>query len=772
VKTSLSRARENFEQETRYPPNDDDLTVHQRVNSDNEFRLQLNRDIRGTKFQMDAQSTTGPRPPAGIDAGLQVTSPESSAILNVPAYLWTNGCGPTAAGMVLGYYDNNGYGNLVSGDAITQTTAVNAMISSSGNYDDYCLPIDSPPDLLPDLSEYPLGDEHPDDSIGDFMKTSQSYHFNYYGWSWFSHMDDALLGYVQYAAPDYYATAENRTFSNLPWDAYKAEIDAGRPVVFLVDTNADGSTDHFVPGVGYNDDGPVNMYACRNTWDTGIHWYEYAAMSDGQPWGIYGVTLFQILADIPVITDTVVINELDPDWDYAEFYNPGDQAVDMTNWQLNDSSGEVVYIFPPFVLQPDAYVVVYEYGDPGDNTSTELYTGGNLDWVSGVGSAALLHDTGVGIDFVRWGTSSDIPPVGTSWGGSNPDGPLYGLVIGRNESSLDTDDGSDWCTQSSSQGSVNVGCGLCYTPGTPVLSSPGNGATTINSRPNFSWLTSTASNEYQIQIDEDSLFATPIISNTLWTQYLPPSYFNDGMYYWRVRGHYTDDGCDTYGIWSDTWHVNIDSTLTGEILLVDDDDNSPDVVSIYTHTLTSLGKTYVIWDTGGTSEPVSNTLNSFDTVVWFTGDAYSGVGYAGEIALGNWLDTGKCLLMSSQDYLYDSGLTPFIDTFLGVDSYTNDVYQDVITGTASIFGDLGPYTLDYFSLENWSDRVSPDLDAGLAFIGDQGDAGVYKDSGDYKTTFLGFPFEAIPSEAGRQDVMAAFLDWCLSSKVYVPLVIR
>jgi hypothetical protein len=247
-------------------------------------------------WPQDAQSTTGPTPQPGIERGYPAPrAPLAQVILSdVPAYTWYRGCGPTAAGMVLGYWDGRGFNDLVSGSAASQTAAVNDMISSQGNWDDYCLPIDYSPNLLPDLSEDPPGDEHTDNCVADLMKTSQSAFYNYYGWSWYSHMDDALEDYVGLVAPQYTADAVNQTWGGITWDTYRAEIDGGRPVVFLVDTDGNGSTDHFVTGIGYGDDGGTPMYAVRDTWDTGIHWFEFAQMASGQPWGIYGATLFRI----------------------------------------------------------------------------------------------------------------------------------------------------------------------------------------------------------------------------------------------------------------------------------------------------------------------------------------------------------------------------------------------------------------------------------------------------------------------------------------------
>ncbi len=244
----------------------------------------------------DAQSTTGPVPPPGIERGAPGMEALAAAVLlDVPAYIWHHGCGPTAAGMVMGYWDSNGFDNLIPGNADTQTPQVDAMISSSGNYEDYCLPRDYwPGPIFPDRSEPPVGDEHRDNCVADLMKTSQSFHSNYYGWSWFSQVDDAMQGYVETVAPEYPATAQNQIWGSFTWSTYRSEIDAGRPVVLLVDTNQDGSTDHFVTGIGYSDQSGTPMYACHDTWGAGVHWFEFAPMANDQPWGIYGATLFQI----------------------------------------------------------------------------------------------------------------------------------------------------------------------------------------------------------------------------------------------------------------------------------------------------------------------------------------------------------------------------------------------------------------------------------------------------------------------------------------------
>jgi hypothetical protein len=254
-------------------------------------------------YPLDAQSTSGPMPPAGVDvAGRLVTSATVTATIpGVPTYAWHHGCGPTAAGMVLGYWDSHGFDGLVAGKAVTQTAAVNEVIASEGlasNYSDYCEPIDSYPDLFSDKSEPPPGDEHPDECLADFMRTSQSAYSNRYGWSWFQDMDQGLEDYVHHVlGPLGASTSSEELFissGTLSWEGYQAEIDAGRPMVLLVDSNSDGSTDHFVTAVGYGLIGDVPHYACHTTWDHGVHWFEFAPIEKGQDWGLFGGITFQI----------------------------------------------------------------------------------------------------------------------------------------------------------------------------------------------------------------------------------------------------------------------------------------------------------------------------------------------------------------------------------------------------------------------------------------------------------------------------------------------
>jgi Divergent InlB B-repeat domain/S-layer homology domain len=220
--------------------------------------------------------------------------------------------------------------------------------------------------------------------------------------------------------------------------------------------------------------------------------------------------------------------------------------------------------------------------------------------------------------------------------------------------------------------------------------------------------------------------------------------------------------------------VNYLQTLPqASILLVDDDDNDPDVRASYTAALSALGRSYAVWDTvNSDNEPGAVALQSYQTVIWFTGhefDGAAGPGASGEANLATFLNggDGRCTILSSQDYFFDRGTTSFMTNYLGLGSAVSDINQSTVQGQGSAFSGMGPYTLSY-PFENFSDRISPAAGAELAFSGNQGDAAISRIGPNYRTIFLGFPFEALPTPQARQDVMAASLDYCATIFADVP----
>ena len=213
-------------------------------------------------------------------------------LANVPAYNWYHGCGPTAAGSIMGYWDLRGYENLfsVSGwDNVKLTANVQQHISSDAHNAKY--------DPTPDAA----GPIPPFTSIACWFQTSMDP--LQFGWSYLSRADNAFFGYAGYCG--YTFTAWNAAYgTQFAWSDLAAEIDAGRPMMFLVDSNGDGDTDHFVPVFGYDDDyqsSGLPYYACYDTWSESetVRWEQFQQM--GYDWGVGYATYVhpEPLSDIP-----------------------------------------------------------------------------------------------------------------------------------------------------------------------------------------------------------------------------------------------------------------------------------------------------------------------------------------------------------------------------------------------------------------------------------------------------------------------------------------
>ncbi|MCH7812822.1 MAG: S8 family serine peptidase [Planctomycetes bacterium] len=304
-------------------------------------------------------------------------------------------------------------------------------------------------------------------------------------------------------------------------------------------------------------------------------------------------------------------------------------------------------------------------------------------------------------------------------------------------------------------------------PGAVVLSSPLDGAVNVALVPTLFWSATAQAAAYDVELATDAAFTNVVFSTTTsdLSAELSPPLGPLTQYFWRVAAI---NPCGPGGV-SPTWTFLTVDVPT--ILLVDDDDNNPNVRSYYTDSLDAMGLGYDLWDTGNSdNEPDAATLSPYSAVIWFTGDEFgggtgpgtAGPGASGEAALASFLDAGGCLFISSQDYLFDRGLTGFMSAYLGVASAINDVGQTSVTGSGSVFGGLGPFLLAY-PFTNYSDNLNPDATAEVAFVGNVSNCAVNKDNGTYRTTFWGFPFEAIPVLADRVTLLTAALDLCGAS---------
>jgi hypothetical protein len=262
------------------------------------------------------------------DIKMPVAQPTESAVLlnNVPAYDWSFGCSPTAAAMMAGYYDNNGYPSVYTGPTNGGVAPMDNSIwgsawingeerklcplsatrqglddrSTRGHVDDYWVVSGhNGPDPYVTNGWTP----HPyDDCTGDFMKTNQAAFNNSDGSTIFTFwVDGGPYGEVNEGDGCYglklffesrgctvmnfynqYIYGYNGNTKGFTFSQYCDMIDRGRPVIIQV-------AGHSMLGMGY--DISTQKVYLRNTWDYGMHemtWGDsYAGMQH------YGVAVIE-----------------------------------------------------------------------------------------------------------------------------------------------------------------------------------------------------------------------------------------------------------------------------------------------------------------------------------------------------------------------------------------------------------------------------------------------------------------------------------------------
>lgn len=302
------------------------------------------------------------------------------------------------------------------------------------------------------------------------------------------------------------------------------------------------------------------------------------------------------------------------------------------------------------------------------------------------------------------------------------------------------------------------------TPNSVTLTLPADGETDVSDAPFFIWDPVPQASTYLFEVASDASFTTLIYTTTTYSPslHIPFLLRSARTYYWRVT---PQNGCGKGAASTTSFTVRV----FPQVLFVDDDGEtgSYDFGGVYEYILTSLGISYDYWDTGnsGMSEPTRlDDIADYTTIIWFNGPYGKAPEPETEPILAAYLDEGKCLFINSQDYYYNRGITPFMHDYLGVEAAVDDLgdgysWQNVVTGTAPIFADLGPYTLLPWD-GNYSDIITPTASAGVAFVGDAGNAAIYKDGGHFRTTYWGFEYENLPSDESALASMSRVLEFC------------
>ncbi len=308
-------------------------------------------------------------------------------------------------------------------------------------------------------------------------------------------------------------------------------------------------------------------------------------------------------------------------------------------------------------------------------------------------------------------------------------------------------------------------------PAAATLLTPADGALDVPRRPTLSWSAAAQAASYLVEVAIDAGFGSIVRSTTVpgtsWE--VTPALDGDTTYFWRVTG---GNACGQTVSAAFEFH-----TANPTVLLVDDDDDTPNVQDRYQTTLNSLA-VYDVWDVvveGG--EPTLDDLRPYRSVVWFSGDRFTGSTSpsagpqaAAQDALALYLQNGRCLFLSSQDYGWDmlgsgtQAANAFMQQYLGFSQVASDSgdytrvdgenvyspYQDLTLTYAGLFSDFS----DTLTLGSGQTAFRGDLPAGNTNLG-----AVSKLGPTYFTTFLAFPLEAM-SEANRGLVLQRFFDTC------------
>jgi hypothetical protein len=165
-------------------------------------------------------------------------------------------------------------------------------------------------------------------------------------------------------------------------------------------------------------------------------------------------------------------------------------------------------------------------------------------------------------------------------------------------------------------------------PAAPTLSFPASGSTINDLTPSFSWSSVADADEYEIRIDTDDAFPSPVVSTdgiTTTTHTIISSLADLNTYYWQVRAI---DGAGNEGPWSSVFSFYVNSAIP----------NAPTLTSPINGAEVDNNKPLLSWSTvsGATSYTVEiATTDSFGTSTVYTKSALGSSSHSPTTALSN-----------------------------------------------------------------------------------------------------------------------------------------
>jgi len=260
---------------------------------------------------------------------IEISHAKQVILSEVPDYKWWYGCAPTAAGMLIGYYDIHGYDglrydNLVPGGKAELST----FPSKEGVWQYKAQYAIASPEHVADFYREGYGAKgddappphHDFNCLADFMGTSQdsvnnsngSTRFYFYSngsplyvadiYSYGIRDFSGLYGiweYINYCGYGTHDPANDYTMFNQYVDTYvsggfsfadfMSEIDSGRPVIIHLEG-------HSMLGYGYDTNG--NIIYVHDTWNEGDHTMTWGGTYGGMK--LIGVTCVHLTGGSPV----------------------------------------------------------------------------------------------------------------------------------------------------------------------------------------------------------------------------------------------------------------------------------------------------------------------------------------------------------------------------------------------------------------------------------------------------------------------------------------
>ena len=562
-----------------------------------------------------------------------IATPDKSAVTlsNVPAFTWVFGCSATSAAMIAGYYDNTGYPNMYTGptnggvmpmnnsswgtEIINGENRAHCPLSATsegidgratrGHVEDYWVQVDHAgpdPFITNGWTEHTQGD-----CTSDFMGTNQSnwnnsdggtlffYYpsgsplYDYTGSEVSDNQKDGCHGFRQFIESRGYTVISNYdqliygyggNTLGFTYDQYKAEIDAGRPVIIQVEG-------HSMVGYGY-DNASSTIYI-HNTWDYSSHTMTWGGYYEGMLH--YAVAVFELEACDPPDAPTLVSPadgatdqstslilswndpgstdsfnlQVDDDFDFSSpYYDQSDltstsQSVTGLNtstlyyWRVNAENGggtsswsatwsfttAAVATDPDIDIRPDTLTFGNEEAvsskcDTISNTGDALLTiysiNSNKDWLTideSVPFSIAAGDEQEMCVTVDWYTVSGLSDTATiTILSDDPDESSYEVYVIANKNLLP--------------------------PDAPTLSGPSHETTCHPTSITFSWNDPGNADSYYLQVDDDMDFSSPFHDNStiITTSHSVPGLASGTTYHWRVSATNTAGTSD----WSSIWH--------------------------------------------------------------------------------------------------------------------------------------------------------------------------------------------------------------------------